>query len=135
MSKYAADTASTTKKFLAAGGLAFGVASLGLFAGHGTAAADGHNINDKIATWQCAEGKCLSSGSVEGAQDVGEQRGEDEVPADNEGALVSSVEPIDTSTDSPHNNTWPQNNLPVASYPAPPSWPDNAWGVNDRASS
>ena len=32
MSKHAADTASTTKKFLAAGGLAFGVASLGLFA-------------------------------------------------------------------------------------------------------
>jgi hypothetical protein len=41
MSKYAADTASTTKKFLAAGGLAFGVASLGLFAGVGTAVADG----------------------------------------------------------------------------------------------
>jgi hypothetical protein len=33
--------ASTTKKFLAAGGLAFGLASLGLFAGVGTAAADG----------------------------------------------------------------------------------------------
>jgi hypothetical protein len=35
MSKHAADTASTTKKFLAAGGLAPGVASLGLFADDG----------------------------------------------------------------------------------------------------
>ena len=40
MSKHAADTASTTKKFLAAGGLAVSVASLGLFASAGTAAAD-----------------------------------------------------------------------------------------------
>jgi hypothetical protein len=32
---------STTKKFLAAGGLALGVGSLGLFASAGTAAADG----------------------------------------------------------------------------------------------
>jgi hypothetical protein len=33
--------ASTTKKFLAAGGLAFGLAGFGLFAGVGTAVADG----------------------------------------------------------------------------------------------
>lgn len=32
---------STTKKFIAAGGLAFSLAGLGLFAGVGTAAADG----------------------------------------------------------------------------------------------
>jgi uncharacterized low-complexity protein len=129
MSKHAADTASTTKKFLAAGGLAFGVASLGLFAGPGTAAADGHTINDKIATWPCGEGKCSSSGSAEGAQDVGEQRGADEVAA---------IEAHDTSADSPHDNFWTANNkpttnnLPVASYPATASWPDNTWGVNDR---
>ena len=41
MSTHAADNASTTKKILAAGSLAFGVASLGLFAGVGTAVADG----------------------------------------------------------------------------------------------
>lgn len=39
MSKHAADTTTTTKKFLAAAGLALGVASLGLFASTGTAAA------------------------------------------------------------------------------------------------
>ena len=133
MSKHAADTASTTKKFLAAGGLAFGVASLGLFASAGTAAADGHDINDKNATWPCAVGKCSSSGGAEGAQDVGEQRGADDVPADR-GA-------DDPSADSTHHHSWTANNkpttnnLPVASYPASASWPDNAWGVNDRASS
>ena len=134
MTKHAADTASTTKKFLAAGGLAFGLASLGLFAGPVTNEADGHSINDPNATWPCDVGPCSSSGGAEGAQDVGEQRGEDDVPADNEGQMVSSVEPIDTSTDSPHNNTWPENNLPAASYPAAPSWPGGGWGVNDRAS-
>ena len=41
MSKHSADTTSTTKKFLAAGGLAFGLASFGLFASAGTAVADG----------------------------------------------------------------------------------------------
>jgi hypothetical protein len=41
MSNHAADTASTTKKFLAAGGLAFSLAGFGLFAGVGTAVADG----------------------------------------------------------------------------------------------
>jgi hypothetical protein len=41
MSKHATDTASTTKKFLATGGLAFSLAGFGLFAGVGTAVADG----------------------------------------------------------------------------------------------
>ncbi len=72
MSKYAADTASTTKKFLAAGGLAFGVASLGLFASAGTAAADGHEVNDPNATWPCAVGSCSSSGSALGDPDGAE---------------------------------------------------------------
>ncbi len=63
-----------------------------------------------------------------GAQDVGGQRGKDWVPAVNEGDMVPAVHSIDTSTDSPHNNTWTQNNLPVA------SWPEG-WGVDDRASS
>jgi hypothetical protein len=41
MSKHAADTASTTKKLLAAGGLAFSLAGFGLFADVGPAVADG----------------------------------------------------------------------------------------------
>ena len=41
MTKHSADTTSTTKKFLAAGGLAFSLAGFGLFAGVGTAVADG----------------------------------------------------------------------------------------------
>jgi len=41
MTKHSADTTSTTKKFLAAGGLAFSLVGVGLFAGVGTAVADG----------------------------------------------------------------------------------------------
>ena len=39
MTKHTADTAGTTKKFLAAGGLAFSLVGFGLFAGVGTAVA------------------------------------------------------------------------------------------------
>ena len=41
MSKNTANSASTTKKLLATGGLAFSLAGFGLFAGVGTAVADG----------------------------------------------------------------------------------------------
>lgn len=41
MTKHTADTNSTTKKFLAASGLAFSLVGIGLFAGVGTAVADG----------------------------------------------------------------------------------------------
>ena len=44
MTKHSADTTSTTKKFLAAGGLAFSLAGFGLFAGVGTAVADGTDV-------------------------------------------------------------------------------------------
>src|SRR6476620_1714268 len=144
MSKHAADTASTKKKLFSAGGLALGVGSLALFAGIGTAAADGHESNDKTATWKCpvtvpasataagTSGGCSSWGGAEGAQDVGEQRGVDEVPA---------VEADDTGS-YPAAPSYPAGSgaynvhasLPTGSYPAGSSWPDNAWGVNDRAS-
>jgi len=118
MSKHAANTASTTKKFLAAGGLAFGVASLGLFASAGTAAADGQNIPD-------LEPMGSNWGDPDGAEAL-------------DVSWAPAVEADDLSADSPHDNFWTHNNgptnnnLPVASYPAAPSWPDNGWGVDDR---
>ena len=48
MSKHAADTASTTKKFLAAGGLAFGLAGLGLFAGRRPRRCGRHNARLRL---------------------------------------------------------------------------------------
>jgi hypothetical protein len=125
-------THSAKKKLLAQALGITAAAVLGVLASAGTAAADGHNINDPNGTWPCAVGPCSSSGSAWGAQDVGEQRGEDWVPAVNEGDMVAAVHSIDASTEPPHNNTWPQNNLPVASYPAPPSWPGSGWGVADN---
>lgn len=109
---------STTKKFLAAVGLALGLASLGLVASPGTAAADGHNIDDEDATW--------------GAPDGAEQRGMSWVPAVNEGDMGSSVFSNDTSSDSPHASS-PASSYPEGgSYPATPSWPGAGWGVADN---
>jgi hypothetical protein len=140
------NTTHSTKKKLLAQALGIAAAAvLGVLANGGTAAADGHGINDKTATWKCpvtvsgsatAAGKsggCSSSGGAEGAQDVGEQRGADDVPA---------VEAHDTGS-YPAAPSYPAGSgaynvhasLPTASYPAGSSWPDNAWGVNDRASS
>jgi hypothetical protein len=122
MSKHAANTASTTKKFLAAGGLAFGVASLGLFASAGTAAADGQNIPD-----------LEPMGSNWGDPDGAEVRDISMVPA---------VDSYDTSADVLGANT-PVSSYPAPStWPAPPSWgsypaapshPGSGWGVDDRA--
>ena len=122
-------THSTRKKLLAQ---ALGIAAaavLGVLANGGTAAADGHEVGDPNATWPCAVGPCSSSGSAWGAPDGAEVLDTSWVPA---------VEADDLSADSPHDNFWTHdnwsthNNLPVASYPAPPSWPDNGWGVDDR---
>ena len=132
MSKHAADTASTTKKFLAAAGLAFGVASLGLFASAGTAAADGHTIGDPNATWPCDVGPCSSSGRAWGAPDGAEVR---------ETSWVPGVRSIDTSADVLGANTpvssWSSpptwGSYPAGgSYPADPSWPGSGWGVADN---
>jgi hypothetical protein len=118
MSKHAANTTSTTKKFLAAAGLAFGVASLGLFGSAGTAAADGHNIPDPEpmgANW--------------GDPDGAEVRDVSMVPAVD--SYVTSSYPAGSGTP----NVWPKPlaNLPSASYPADPSHPGSGWGVDDRA--
>ena len=132
MSKHAADTANTTKKFLAAAGLAFGVASLGLFASAGTAAADGHNSGDKNATWPCTVGKCSSSGGAEGAQDVGEQRGEDDVPATEAHDTSANVLGANTPVSSWSPPNWGSYPAVPTNIPAP-SWPGGGWGVADRA--
>lgn len=109
---------SAMKKVLAAGGLALGVAGLGLLAGVGTAAADGHNIVDPDATW--------------GAPDGAEQRGQ---------SMVLAVHSIDMSEDVipswPAVPTWPAppswGSYPKASsYPASSSWPGVGWGVPDN---
>ncbi len=111
-------THSTKKKILAQALGITAAAVLGVLANAGTAAADGHNIVDEDGTW----------GAVDGA----EQRGEDRLPAVNEGDMVYGVHSIDTSADVPGANT------PVASYPAPssypadPSWPGGGWGVADN---
>ena len=80
--------ARTTKKFLAFGGLAFGVGSLALFPSAGTAAADGLDasppaIIDKDGTW--------------GPADVSGRRGGDILPA---------VQTYDTSS-YPATPSWP----------------------------
>ena len=109
---------STMKKVLAAGGLALGVAGLGVLASAGTAAADGHNIGDPDATW--------------GQPDGAEQRDVSWVPAINEGELVPAVFSYDTSSDTPHAFA-PTSSYPAGgSYPAPPSWPGAGWGVPDN---
>ena len=113
------NTTHSTKIKLFAQALGITAAAvLGVLANAGTAAADGHNIGDDDATW--------------GAADGAEQRGEDRLPAVNEGDMVYAVHSIDTSSDSPHAN------VPVASYPAAPtnlapsSWPGSGWGVADN---
>jgi hypothetical protein len=148
-------TQSTKKKLLAqALGIA-AAAVLGILSNGGTAAADGHDVVDPTATWpgkgsprgsaqgaqdvgnglgedfdpdgtwSCPVGPCWSEGSAWGAQDVGGQRGQDWVAAVNGGDMVTAVHSIDTSTESPHNNLPPNNNLPTT------SWPEG-WGVDDR---
>jgi hypothetical protein len=110
---------STMKKVLAAGGLALGLAGLGVLAGAGTAAADGHNIVDD-GTW--------------GAPDGAQQRGQSWFPATNEGELVPAIQgevrwgsfSYDTSSDTPHAFA------PTSSSLASSSWPGAGWGVPDN---
>ena len=85
MTKHAADTASTTKKYLAAAGLALGMGSLGLFASAGTATAD--NYYD---VWDLD--------GTEGAKDVG-------VSPEVEDRVVATYA-YDTSS-YPADSSWP----------------------------
>ena len=128
MSKHAANTASTTKKFLAAGGLAFGVASLGLFASAGTAAADGHDVQNPDGTFGA-----LDEDSQSQRLGYDQEYGVDTVPArfsyDTSANVLGANTPVSSY---PAPSTWP---APPSwgSYPAAPSHPGSGWGVDDRA--
>jgi hypothetical protein len=107
---------STTKKVLAAGGLALGLAGLGAFASAGTAVADGHNIIDEDGTW--------------GDPDGAEQRGMSWAPAVD--SYDTSSFPAATANDL-HASPMPAPSWPASpSRPASPSWPGSGWGVADN---
>ena len=107
-------TRSTKLKVLAQ---ALGIAAaavLGVLAGGGTAAADGHNVVNPDGTWGAADGP--------------ERRGVDWKPA---------VQSYDTSSDSPHASapasSYPKaSSYPGGSYPAGGSWPGDGFGVADN---
>ena len=108
------NTTHSTKKRLLAQALGITAAAvLGVLANGGTAAADGHNVVNPDATW--------------GAADVGEQRGQDIVPA---------VQSYDTSS-YPAESSYPAQSGTPAVWPKPlsnvpsRSWPGNGWGVAD----
>ena len=105
---------STTKKFLAAGGLALGLASLGLVAGPGTAAADGHNILDEDGTWGDPDGAEVREISLAPAVDS----------YDTSSYPAESSYPAGSGTPQ----VWPKplSNMPSASYPG------SGWGVADN---
>ena len=123
MSKHAADTASTTKKFLAAGGLALGVASLGLFASAGTAAADGHDVQNPDGTFGA-----LDEDSQSQRLGYDQEFGVDTVPA--VFSYITSSYPAASSypAGSGTPNVWPK---PLANLPSR-SWPENDWGVDEH---
>jgi hypothetical protein len=104
MSKHATDTASTTKKFLATGGLAFSLAGFGLFAGVGTAVADGTE-----ACW--GDGIHLPAGAFDAASSAGTSGATMPNPAEAgcEDSSVTGSYPAQASY-GPHGSTsssWP----------------------------
>jgi hypothetical protein len=123
MSKHAADTASTTKKFLVAGGLAFGVASLGLFASAGTAAADGHTVQNPDGVFGATDGASQSR-----RLGYDQEYGVDVVPAmftyDTSSYPAASSYPAGSGTPQ----VWPK---PLANLPSR-SWPELDWGVDEH---
>jgi hypothetical protein len=149
MSKHAADTASTTKKFLAAGGLAFGVASLGLFASAGTATADGHEVQNPDGTFGATDEDSPSQ-----RLSYDQEYGVDTVPArfsyDTSANVLGANTPVSGSPAGETHFKFPlargdlRTEAPAiidedgfqtydtSSYPADPSWPDNAWGVDEH---
>ena len=122
MSKHAADTASTTKKFLAAGGLALGVASLGLFASAGTATADGQNVQNPDGTFGA-----LDEDSQSQRLGYDQEYGVDMVPAVFS-YITSGNGPGSYPAGSGTPNVWPK---PLANLPSR-SWPENDWGVDEH---
>src|SRR3981189_1001839 len=106
MAKHAAYTARTTKKFLAAGGLAFSLAGFGLFAGVGTAVADG--------TEACSGGIHSPGDTAAAAFDA-----------------ASSAGTSGASMPDPEEAGCEQSRLTSASsgssYPAASSWPGSSF--------
>ena len=148
MSKHAADTANTTKKFLAAAGLAFGVASLGLFASAGTAAADGHDVQNPDGTFGA-----LDEDSQSQRLGYDQEYGVDTVPAvfsyDTSADVLGADTPVSSSPGGETHFKFPlaKGDLRAAglaiidedgfqtydtSSLPDPSWPDNAWGVDEH---
>jgi hypothetical protein len=114
MTKHAAYTASTTiKKFLAAEGLAFSLAGFGLFAGVGTAVADG--------TEAC-------TGGIPAPKDTAAPAFDAEGSAGTNGAWGTMPDPEEASCEHSHLTS----SAPAVSYPAASSYPGNSfqtgWG-------
>jgi hypothetical protein len=97
--------ASTTKKFLAAGGLAFGLASLGLFGSVGTAAADGLDATPMPPA-------VIDDNGTHETPDTGSY---DEL-------LNTAQEGCWTGSGAPSSSGCSHSRL-TGSYPADPSWP------------
>jgi hypothetical protein len=110
--------ASTTKKFLAAGGLVFGLAGFGLFAGVGTAVADGtepdsgsYDEQTDLAQEACTGGIPSPSDTASGAFDVSSSAGTLDAALPNPGEAGCEHNRVTSS--------YPAG----ASYPAASSWP------------
>jgi hypothetical protein len=107
MTKHAADTASTTtKKFLAAGGLAFSLAGFGLFAGVGAAVADG--------TEACSGGIHQPSDTAAPAFDAASSAG-----------TLGATRPDPEEAGCAHSLLT--SSSPARSYPAASSYPGNSF--------
>jgi hypothetical protein len=105
MTKYVSTSA---KKLFAAGALAVGVASLGIFASAGIAAADSHNVVDTDGT----QGEWDSDGT--------------------QGDWAVAVQSSNLSDLVLGENT-PASSYPAGgSYPASPSWPGGGTGPDDN---
>jgi hypothetical protein len=124
MTKHTARTASTTKKYLAAGGLALAVAGIGLLASAGTAAADGHNVQNPDGTFGATDGASPS-------QRLGYDQpyGVDWVPATF--SYDTSSYPAGGSYPAETVNNVNHSQMAGSSLPAS-SWPDRGWGVDEH---
>lgn len=115
MAEHSVNAVSATKRLLAAGGLALGAVGLGVFAGPGTAMADGHNVVNPDGTF--------------GAADVDNAYGQDMVPAVQ--SVVTSSYPAASSYPGASGSYENHGIVPTSSYPAGSSYPGAGWGVAD----
>lgn len=113
--------ASTTKKFLAAGGLAFSLAGFGLFASVGTAVADGTTPDSGSYDEQTDLAQAACSGATPSPPSDGGAT--DWLPtAAAADEASSSAGTIGASTPDP-TEAGCQHNRVSSSYPAGPSYP------------